>query len=223
MALARRRLDHLDPSRPRPLHRQGRRGRRMFAEFFGKRGRLLPRPRRLDAHRRRRPRAISAPTASSAAACRSPSARRSRPSGSAATTSTVCFFGDGANNEGAFHEALNMAAIWKLPVVFVCENNGYGMSTSTERSTAVKRISRPRRRLCACRASPSTATTSRPSPRRSYAAVARARARRGPEPDREQDLPLARPLQARPQPLPHQGRDRQLDRPRPDRALPQPS
>lgn len=53
---------------------------------------------------------------------------------------TVCFFGDGANNEGAFHESLNMAAIWKLPVVFICENNRYGMSTSTERSTAVKNI-----------------------------------------------------------------------------------
>lgn len=53
---------------------------------------------------------------------------------------TVCFFGDGANNEGAFHESLNMAKIWDLPVVFVCENNKYGMSTSTERSTAVKNI-----------------------------------------------------------------------------------
>jgi acetoin:2,6-dichlorophenolindophenol oxidoreductase subunit alpha len=52
----------------------------------------------------------------------------------------VSFFGDGANNEGAFHEALNMASIWKLPVIFVCENNGYGMSTSTARSTAVKAI-----------------------------------------------------------------------------------
>lgn len=52
----------------------------------------------------------------------------------------ICFFGDGANNEGAFHEALNMASVWKLPVIFVCENNGYGMSTSTARSTAVANI-----------------------------------------------------------------------------------
>ena len=54
---------------------------------------------------------------------------------------TLCFFGDGANNEGAFHESLNIASVWKLPVIFVCENNGYGMSTSTARSTAVKHIS----------------------------------------------------------------------------------
>lgn len=52
----------------------------------------------------------------------------------------ISFFGDGANNEGAFHEALNMASVWKLPVIFVCENNRYGMSTSTERSTAVPNV-----------------------------------------------------------------------------------
>jgi len=52
----------------------------------------------------------------------------------------MCFFGDGAQNEGAFHEALNMAAVWKLPVVYVCENNQYGMSVSTARSTAVKDV-----------------------------------------------------------------------------------
>ena len=52
-------------------------------------------------------------------------------------TVAVSFFGDGAMNEGAFHEAANLAAIWKLPVVFVCENNGYGMSSSTELAFAI--------------------------------------------------------------------------------------
>ena len=53
----------------------------------------------------------------------------------------ACFFGDGAANEGAFHEAVNLAAIWKLPVVFICENNKYGMSFSTEKSFAIEHIS----------------------------------------------------------------------------------
>ncbi len=53
----------------------------------------------------------------------------------------LSFFGDGAANEGAFHEAVNLAAIWKLPVVFLCENNKYGMSFSTEKSMAIENIS----------------------------------------------------------------------------------
>ncbi len=52
----------------------------------------------------------------------------------------VSFFGDGAANEGAFHEAVNLAAIWRLPVVFLCENNKYGMSFSTEKSFAIENI-----------------------------------------------------------------------------------
>ena len=52
----------------------------------------------------------------------------------------VVFFGDGASNEGAFHESLNLAAIWRLPVVFVCENNQYGMSMSTARSMPVANV-----------------------------------------------------------------------------------
>jgi len=52
----------------------------------------------------------------------------------------VSFFGDGATNEGAFHEGVNLASIWKLPVIFVCENNKYGMSFSTEKSMAVESV-----------------------------------------------------------------------------------
>ena len=52
----------------------------------------------------------------------------------------VSFFGDGATNEGAFHEALNLAAVWELPVIFVCENNKYGMSFSTAKSMKVENI-----------------------------------------------------------------------------------
>ena len=48
----------------------------------------------------------------------------------------VCIFGDGASNEGVFHEALNMAGLWKLPILYICENNKYGMSMDVERVVA---------------------------------------------------------------------------------------
>lgn len=50
---------------------------------------------------------------------------------------SVAFFGDGGGNQGAFHEAMNMAAVWKLPVLFVCENNHYAISTNVNTSTAM--------------------------------------------------------------------------------------
>ncbi|MEY2492849.1 MAG: pyruvate dehydrogenase component alpha subunit [Verrucomicrobiota bacterium] len=53
---------------------------------------------------------------------------------------TLCFFGDGAINQGAFHEALNLAALYNLPVLFICENNLFAMGTSVERSTSLKQI-----------------------------------------------------------------------------------
>ena len=57
----------------------------------------------------------------------------------------ICFLGDAANNQGAFHETLNMAKLWGLPVLYVCENNLYGIGTRIDRSTAVidqyKRVS----------------------------------------------------------------------------------
>ena len=48
----------------------------------------------------------------------------------------LCFFGDGAVNEGSFHEALNLASLWELPVLFVCENNQYGMSMASKNAVA---------------------------------------------------------------------------------------
>jgi TPP-dependent pyruvate/acetoin dehydrogenase alpha subunit len=122
----------------------------MFAEFFGKDTGYCKRPRRLHAHRR----------CGGRQSRRQRHRRRRHPDrgrrGMAAQAdeerprSCISFFGDGANNEGAFHEALNMAAIWKLPVVFVCENNKYGMSTSTERSTAVANVADRARRPTTC-------------------------------------------------------------------------
>ncbi len=49
----------------------------------------------------------------------------------------ICFLGDAANNQGTFHESMNMAKVWNLPILFVCENNLYGIGTRIERSTAV--------------------------------------------------------------------------------------
>lgn len=53
---------------------------------------------------------------------------------------TVATFGDGASNIGAFHESLNLASVWKLPVIFLCQNNLYGEHTTYEKATAVDRI-----------------------------------------------------------------------------------
>jgi pyruvate dehydrogenase E1 component alpha subunit len=54
---------------------------------------------------------------------------------------TIAYFGDGASNIGAFHEALNLAAVWKLPVVFVCQNNRYAEHTTYAKCTSAKRVS----------------------------------------------------------------------------------
>jgi len=53
---------------------------------------------------------------------------------------TICMFGDGATNIGFFHEGLNLSKVWNLPVLWVCENNQYGMGTAVERASAVSEI-----------------------------------------------------------------------------------
>jgi len=53
----------------------------------------------------------------------------------------ISFFGDGAANQGVVHEAMNLAGVWKLPVIYVCENNQYAMTVSLEKSVAIKRLS----------------------------------------------------------------------------------
>src|SRR5437870_11303274 len=93
----------------------------------------------------------------------------------------VCmvFFGDGAANEGAFHESLNMASIWKLPVVFVCENNKYGMSMDIAKAKAVPNVAD----RASAYAMPGIALDGNDLPAvtaAARAAVARARSGRGP-------------------------------------------
>ena len=77
----------------------------------------------------------------------------------------VCFFGDGSTNQGTFHESLNMASIWKLPIIFVCENNHYGISMSQDRHQAIKDVA-DRGAAYNSPASRLTATTPWPSTRR---------------------------------------------------------
>ena len=115
---------------------------------------------------------------------------------------TLCMFGDGATNQGTFGETMNLAALWKLPLVFMVINNEFGMGTALERHSAVPDLS-SKPRASACRARGATAWTCSTCTRTDLGGAGegthrpRAPARRGGH------LPLPRPLDGRPRAVPH--------------------
>ena len=135
---------------------------------------------------------------------------------------TVCMFGDGASNTGNFGETMNLAALWRLPVVFLLENNLYGMGTAVERHSAVTDLSRKAEGLGVpgVRVDGMDVLAMRETRRRAHPD----RARGAPADDgRGVHLPLPRPLGGRPRGLPDQGGGRGVAQEGPDRGLRRPA
>ncbi len=163
-----------------------------------------------------------AATASSAATCRSPRGSASPPTTAARDDATLCQFGDGASNQGTFGETMNLAALWRLPVVFMVTNNRFGMGTSLERPLGRDRPAEQGRGLRRPGHGVRRDGHRRHLQRDDRGAAHRARgappgARRG------ADLPLPRPLDGRPRGVPDKGGGRRVAPPRPDRHLRRPA
>ena len=130
----------------------------------------------------------------------------------------IAFFGEGASSRGDVHEAMNFAGVHKLPVIFVCENNFYAYSTPNELQFGVGQRGGP--------GAAGTASRARSCNGNDLHAVIegaaegdRPRAEGGrPDARRVQDVPVPRPLRARPGGLPGGGRGHHLGEPRPDRC-----
>ena len=120
--------------RARPLDR-------VLAELMGRDDGPLSRARRLDAPRRRASTGSWGRPGSSAATSRSPSGAPSRRADAATDSVAVVFFGDGAVQAGIFNETVNLATLWGLPLILVCENNGFAEFTPRSAHTNVERVS----------------------------------------------------------------------------------
>ena len=130
---------------------------------------------------------------------------------------TLCQFGDGAANQGTFGEALNLAALWKLPVVFMVTNNQFGMGTALARHSAVTDLHKRGEGFGV----PGHALRRHGRARHLHdvpsEALRRARDERTPAARRGDHLPLPRPLDGRPRGVPDEGAGRRVARARPDR------
>ena len=133
---------------------------------------------------------------------------------------SVCFFGDGTTNIGAFHEALNFAAVWKLPVVFVCENNLYMEYTPIADVTAVPSPAGDRASAYGLDEDRDRRQRRRRGLPRGAQGLRQGARRRRPVADRVPDLPPQRPLARRPGEVSPRGRARALEGARPDQDLP---
>ena len=132
---------------------------------------------------------------------------------------SLCYFGEAAANIGAFHETLNMAALWKLPAIFVFENNGYGMGTALKRAAAITELYQRAASydMPGVEVDGQDVVAVQAGDRRRGGARPR---RRRPDAARDPDLPLRRPLDVRrgQRHLPQQGRARRVAPARSDRA-----
>ena len=132
---------------------------------------------------------------------------------------SVCFFGDGTTNIGAFHEALNFAAVWKLPVVFVCENNLYMEYTPIGDVTAVEHPAADRAASYGLERIIVDGNDADAVYRIAQTAFDKARAGKRPLADRVHDLPPQRPFARRSGEIPARRRARPLEAARPDQDL----